>query len=191
MKTLALFFWSLLFSFALTAQHVILETTPKNKVYAFGGAIAEIAVDPHAGIAVGGLGGVAVGDFMFGGFGMTAYYNRVNLEKFSYDKSISYGGLFTAYTLFAEEEAHLFANIRLGQGKVHLKSQENTGLDISDNIYVLNPEVGMEVNVSSWAKFIISASFRWVNGVDQGLGMTNADFENYAVGMTFRFGKFK
>ena len=94
------------------------------------------------------------------------------------------------YSFPAREEAHLYTNLRLGRGTAQLTGRSDAAGIISEDIYVINPEIGMEINISPWSRFIISGSARWVSGIDSDTGLTNTDFENYAVGMTFRFGNF-
>lgn len=174
----------------LMAQDWNNQPVKNNNVYGFAGLITEIALDPHAGVAGGVLGGVAINDFFVGGFSMAGYYNQVQLQKFSFEKSIVFGGVFTGYSLFSKEEAHLYTNLRIGKGLAMLSNAGDGVRGINEKVYVLNPEIGLEINVSSWSRFIISASYRWVSKFEQSNGLTNVDFENYAVGMTFRVGSF-
>ncbi|MCB9277928.1 MAG: hypothetical protein H6562_03395 [Lewinellaceae bacterium] len=54
----------------------------------------------------------------------------------------------------------------------------------------MTPELGVDINVTSFLKISLTGGYRWVNGVTQLPGLDNADFSSPIGGITFRIGGF-
>jgi hypothetical protein len=67
------------------------------------------------------------------------------------------------------------------------RSNEQAGE--TDFLFVLEPAVNAELNVTSWFHLNAGASYRLVSGVSQEK-LENSDFSGMTATLTFKFGKF-
>jgi hypothetical protein len=77
----------------------------------------------------------------------------------------------------------------LGWGGIDIEIDDE-GFTRNDNIFVVTPEVGVEVNVFRWFKIAGTVGYRAVTGVNSISGQSNEDFSGMAGTLTFRFGGF-
>lgn len=63
--------------------------------------------------------------------------------------------------------------------------------ELSDAVFALIPEVGLELNMLKWFRLVGHVGYRWVNGVDRlGDKVRARDFDSVVWGVTLRFGSF-
>ncbi len=190
MKTYSISLLCLLFSIHLFAQQTFLSPPSDTKFGVFGGPIFEIGLDPNDGVSAGGMGGISFGHYFIGGFGQGSYYGQTRFKTTSFHRSLGIGGVMAGFVYPLDPQVHFYSNFKVGWGAATLSDDLNRELDIEDNIFALNPEIGLELSVTSWARFAITGSYRWVSGVDNLEGFDDGDFENYSVGLVLRFGYF-
>lgn len=180
------------FSLVLNAQHETLFGNARV-VGGFGGPIIEWGLGNDLNTSVGGGGALVIDNFFIGGYGM----GSIDFESLIDDEDIEeielgHGGFWLGYTLAPHRLIHLYASGRIGWGGV--------GIDVSpgssfprdvDNIFVLTPELGLELNIAKWFRVAGTVGYRYVDGVNENLGFYKEDtFNGYLANLTFRFGWF-
>lgn len=155
----------------------------------FGGPILEIGLADNISTAVGGGGGVLVGDFFFGGYGM----GNTQDNEFSHDGNIErldlgHGGLWLGVYAPSDKVIHFYGSTRLGFGEIDNAEDEGIFTDIEDNVFVLTPEAGLEVNIAPWFRLVGTVGYRWVTGAEDNRFYSGEDFSGAFAGLTFRFG---
>ena len=163
-----------------------------EEVVGFGGPIVEFSGFKGEVIpAVGGGGGVFLDDFFVGGYGIGGLDFRdptVDLEN--YRMKLSHGGFWLGYNHNRHKLLHVYGSAKLGWGDIDVKYIGN-GARPSDNIFVVQPEAGIEVNLFRWFKLAGTVGYRAVTGVNEIETHSNSDFSGVTGALTFRFGWFE
>ncbi len=192
----------LLLSAAIYAQDVPEDNTlfnDVNRIGAFGAPIFEYSdLDGDIQTTSGGGGAMVLNDFFFGGYGMSKTDFSMNslLDTINLKESLNFkhGGFWFGYTPLQQKVIHPYGSLRMGWGKARYKStdlsQNETLREIKDNVFVMTPEVGFEVNVFSFMRVVVTGSYRWVNGIDEIPSYDESDLSSFAANLTLRFGGF-
>ena len=188
-KNLMLILMSL-FAFQAMAQVETLFNRARI-IGAFGGPIVEYSQFKGDYITSSGGGGALIVDnFFIGGYGMgTVDVQRIIDDGDELELELGHGGFWLGYTYNSHKLVHAFASTKIGWGGIDLEIDDE-GYRSSDAIFVVTPEVGLEVNVFRWAKIAATAGYRFVDGVDNLSGFDNSDYSGFAGTLTFRFGGF-
>ena len=151
------------------AQHQTLFNEV-HSISGFGGVITTFpSVNGSMMPMTGGGGGVIVNQrFYIGGYGMgssTDFSEVTNGE--SYEVDFGHGGFMTGFILWPDRLVHLTLSSRLGWGSIEIANESQNGLSLSDDaVFLINPEIGMEVNVTSWFKINAALGYQLTTGVD-------------------------
>ena len=138
----------------------------------------------------GGGGGLIIDDFFIGGYGIgSVSINDIVTADDQIKMEIGHGGFWLGYTYKSHKLVHLYASTKLGWGGIDLRIDDE-GYRAKDNIFVVSPELGIELNIFRWFKLGGTVGYRAVTGIDNITGQTNADFSGMTGGLTFRFGGF-
>jgi hypothetical protein len=104
-----------------------------------------------------------------------------------------YGGLYLGYHLLPERLLHPVFSMTVGAGGLALSDRSSDANDVargrSNAVFVLEPEMGLEVNVVSFMRAQVTLSYRRVWGVDMP-GLDNRDISGFAAGVALLFGQF-
>jgi hypothetical protein len=111
------------------------------------------------------------------------------------DIKFGYGGFEAEYVFQPNALVHLDVYTLFGAGSVNFardigplsESTQTTGE--SDFVYVLEPAIHGELNVTTWFRFNLGVSYRLVFDVDQP-GLKNGDFRGATGVLTLKFGEF-
>lgn len=145
---------------------------------------------------MGGGGGVLVSKRMFlGGFGMgnttqhTFDYTNPNtsVQTLEMGLEFDYGGLYFGYIFAPNKPIHPAIFLQSGWGNVSLN--DNNIQIISDNVFVLNPTIQLEINMTRFFRMGIGVNYQYVNGVNLN-GLSNEDFSYPGAFLSFKFGWF-
>lgn len=194
MKYLLLCF-SLLFATTLFAQHgTLLGRSPLNG--AFGAPIYEFGFngnDDQVG-GIGGGGGLVFRNFFIGAYGVGSNdaFTQLLEEGEISSMELSHGGLWIGATPFTYSVIHPYLSTRAGWGVVDVEfSDPNLVFADLDQVFVITPEAGVELNVTRWFRVAATASYRIVRGVnDETPSSVTSSLEGFQGGITLRFGWF-
>lgn len=177
----------------LFSQH---ETLFKDMtvVGAFGGPLIEIgSINGEVGADIGGGGAVLFKNIFLGGYGLGTDYPQASVmdggETTTYDIKFSHGGLWLGYIQAPEKLVHFTSSVKIGWGKSRLR--DDGDFRYKDQIFVMIPEIGMEVNLTHFFRLSLTGGYRWVNGINSLPGLDNGDFSSPVGMLTFRFGDFE
>lgn len=174
------------------------------------------SVDGNFAVYTGGGGAVLFNQtFYAGGYGMGLSTQHTRDELFlmnSSDEPVEYydlythfghGGFWLGYIHESYKAVHFGVSTKLGWGSVSLTEQDYT-IDkwdnvVNDNVFVLNPQVEVELNLFKWFKFNGGIGYQFVAGLDKTYRDVNgkrleffdeADFSQPMVNISFLFGGF-
>ncbi len=166
----------------------------------FGGPIIKFGnVAGSSAVWVGGRGGwiinlneqhaISLGG---GGYGL-ATNHRVPVPVDGNDELYAlngYGGFIFEYTNQSYRLLHFTASTLIGGGGLMLR--ERNYEDVSDDVnpyFVLEPAVNAELNVTSFFRIAVGASYRMTSGISD-FGYRDKDFSGLHGNITFKFGGF-
>ncbi len=111
------------------------------------------------------------------------------------DIKFEYGGFELEYLFEPNSLGHLGMYILIGGGTIKYDKDRggdgdsNEQAGENDYVFVVEPAVTAELNVTSWFRLNGALSYRHVNGVTQ-VGLKNGDFRGLTATLTFKFGEF-
>ncbi len=160
---------------------------------AFGGPLIDIGkINGEVGASVGGGGALVLNNIFIGGYGVGTDFPEYEItageDKGFYNIRFRHGGLWLGYVPMQHKVVHFYGSAKIGWGKGRLRTDNDTRF--SDRVFVMTPELGVDINVTSFLKISLTGGYRWVNGVTQLPGLDNADFSSPIGGITFRIGGF-
>jgi hypothetical protein len=208
--------------FMLSAQnekptHYIFGNNGKISVNGFGAPIVEFSSKGESfSVSSGGGGAVLFNQtFYIGAYGMglaTEHDVEGLIVKQSNGEIIKYptmrtvfghGGFWLGYIHNRKDAIHWGASAKIGWGTIGLvdadfenDSHTKVGLD---QVFVLTPQIEMEMNLTRWFKINIGAGYRYVSGVDKAYTNDNgevlsfyksSDFNSPQASISFLFGGF-
>lgn len=159
----------------------------------FGGPIIEMtSIDDQAGVLFGGGGGVILNNFFIGGFGQGSGFAEHPIDDRIYSIQLAYGGLWMGYGTPNNKAIHFFSSLKLGGGSVNIPGDDNGDPLFEENIFVVQPEIGVEINLLKWCRLALTADYRVVGGIQSSrlAGLSNSDFDSPGGTLTLRFGTF-
>lgn len=180
----------------LQAQHEALFDD-LSSFGAFGGPILEFSsVNGQLTADVGGGGALILDEFFIGGYGMSTDYPEARFDKtidgeltsIDADIDFSHGGLWFGYVKDIEQKMHLYSSLKVGWGRANL---EHDAVELpSDRLFVLTPEIGIELNMTNFFRIALTGGYRAVSGISRLPELDNKDFSSPTMAVTFRFGGF-
>lgn len=163
------------------------------KIGAFGGPMMTFTViDGQFSHMMGGGGGIMIGGFYFGGFGMGLTNSITAVDQGNEDLTLEfgYGGLMTGFTLMGKKAVHPTFNANIGWGNVSkepefgIPQQQN-----EDGVFVFEPSVQVEMNFTKFFRVSLGAGYRLVSSCDLP-DYGNSDLSGASACLTFKFGWF-
>ncbi len=198
MKKLVIVFVLIFCSFNYAQEETLLGTGEIDHG-GFGGPVVKFtSINDQFGVLVGGRGGWIINhSFVIGGGG----YGLVNevegtqlLNERKMFLNFGYGGFEMEYIMNWEKIAHSSVYLLIGGGGVNHRDRTremdwNWDNDETDVFFVIEPAVNFELNIVSFFRLGIGASYRFISGVDDS-GLTDKDLSGPSAMLTFKFGKF-
>ena len=189
MKRNIVFLLALLMGCSLAAQEQETLIKDLRSVGIFGGPMLEIGqINGEWGADIGGGGALMMNQFFFGGYGLGTDYPEVSIDDELYNLRLRHGGFWLGYTSDPARLVHFYGSARLGRGKAQIRGEGPAVA--SDRIYVVTPEVGIEVNLTRFMRLVLTGGYRVTTGVDKLPGFDNATFSSPLGALTLRFGGF-
>jgi hypothetical protein len=191
MKNRILIFALCLSSFSLFAQQQETLFGKSRVVGGFGGPIVEYNFgNDDVEVSVGGGGAIIIGDFFLGGYGMGTTNNSWINDTEPFQIDLGHGGFWIGGTYPSHKLIHFFSSVKIGWGAVNIRFI-NDDIYIGDNVFVLEPEAGFEVNIFRWFRIAATGHYRWVDGIDPAISRVSSNYYNgFGANLTFRFGGF-
>ena len=157
----------------------------------FGGPLVEIGVNNNLNTSVGGGGGLVINSFFIGGYGMGSFdfSDLVDENEEIEGLELGHGGLWLGFSVPSRKLIHFYASGRVGWGALDIRFEDGNFDDL-DNVFVLTPEAGIELNLTRWFRLAGTFGYRYVDGASEDRGYSNDDFSGTFAGITLRFGGF-
>jgi len=176
----------------LKAQDSEIQTlfSGSSRISGFGGPLMSFTtVNGQFAHMMGGGGGVLLGDFFFGGYGEGL---TTSIPLGIYRLDFGHGGFWTGYSFMAKKAFHPAISSQIGWGGVS-EREYNYPSPTSDNVFVFNPAVELEMNFAKFFRLGVGVHYRLVTGVNSELhssSLTNSDLSGPGALLTFKFGWF-
>jgi len=128
----------------------------------------------------GGFGGLEFNKTMFIGWGGLDTRERVTIDgRDEFD--LDFNGIILGATPQAFKSLHPKIMLMTGGGDLNVIGEGD------DNIWVIQPSAGVEINVFRWFRFGAEAGYRFVTDTDVP-GISDGDVSAFFGQLTFRFG---
>ncbi len=156
-------------------------------------------------VMVGGYGGWLINhSFMIGGggFGLVTSH-EVDPASWSFYGipeagriEFGYGGGMLEFIFSPMAVIHSTVSLLIGGGSVSMRNSYVGLFDtmdgnegVRDGVFVLEPSVNVELNVTSFFRVNAGASYRFVSGTSM-FGLKNSDLSGGSINLALKFGKF-
>lgn len=174
-----------------------------TKVRGFGGPfMAFTGIGGDFAHLMGGGGGLILNDqLIFGGFGLglsngiDAYYKDpttgLNLHE-GLQLDYGFGGLWFGYIVNGSMPIHPVIHTQVGWGSVGLREDFDYNPVVKDAIFVLNPIIEIDMNITRFFRLAVGANYRVNFGLSSNKikGYSDADFSGPGGFLSFKFGWF-
>ncbi|MCB2220420.1 MAG: hypothetical protein KQI35_08505 [Bacteroidetes bacterium] len=177
-------------------------------------------VDGNLAVYNGGGGAVLLNQTVYFGLygtGLSTRHYRKNLtmmdpvnNEISYTDLVTnfgHGGLWIGYIHESHKPVHFGASTKIGWGGINLTNDYyDNNYDTydyysvaSDNVFVLTPQIEVEMNLLRWFKINAAAGYQIVTGINSTYVDSNGEYQNYfessdfnqpVFNLTFVFGGF-
>lgn len=209
MKFNLLLWGFLMASFQVAAQPQTTEPAPTNskteqtlfsrsKLTGGWGAVefSGSKVGGYTGYGAGGSLGMVFNNLSLGFYGTGDVYDGFKRESKNYAFTLGHGGLFLGYAYPTKRALHLMGSVKVGAGAVGLARRykdwelEFDEDDFKDAVFVVVPEVGLELNLTHWMRMTATAGYRFVDGFEGITELNKTDLNAPVFGLNFKFGWF-
>lgn len=139
--------------------------------------------------SLGGGGGFVLGNGFIGAYGLASLnfedvFDLNDVEEIG----MAHGGLWLGYVPGQQHALHFYSSLKLGLGAIEIDT-DNFDPDIADNILVVAPEAGLELNITKFLRLAGTIGYRWVDGVELA-DYNNKDFTGWTSNLALRIGYF-
>ena len=165
----------------------------------YGGPLAEVLnINNDWGVVMGGKGGVVINrKFAVGGIGKVLVSSidfigddLIDNENSALTLSYAVGGIFAEYLIDLESPVHFSIPVNFMGGGVTVKDGNSEDIEIeSSGIFVIEPGISLEFNVSKTFIPAVNLSYRQVLGSSL-VNMNEQDLSGLSFGLTLKFGSF-
>ncbi len=163
----------------------------------FGGPVLKIGpMKGTTGVLVGGRGGWIINHtFILGGGGYGLANNIRMTDPDGLNRTMylefGYGGVELDYIGNSSDVIHYTVGALIGGGSLGYRNAQGGMWDSNkqDAVFVLEPNVNLELNVTKFFRINAGVNYRWVNDV-QFVGLSDKDLSGVAGSITLKFGAF-
>lgn len=199
MKTLSkLSIITLLLSIQIFAQEQTLVGNGEITNGGFGGPVIKYTqIKNEPAVLIGGRGGWIINHTFViggGGYGLANQIEGDNFIDFSKPYiNFGYGGLELEYIIQSDQIVHFSVYTLIGAGGVNYRDNMHSSWDNwdynSDEFFVLEPALNVEVNITSFFRINAGANYRYISGVNYD-NLKNEDLAGFSGVLTLKFGNF-
>jgi hypothetical protein len=197
MKFLIALSLSIVFTLQVMAQEKTLLGDGEITHGFYGGPVIKFSqVNDNFAVFVGGRGGWIINHtFVIGaaGYGLA---NSIKGNEIIFGEKrrmhFGYGGVELGYINNSDELVHFSVYTLIGAGSVMSQIDDDFFPDYNDEsnaFFVLEPSANVVLNLTSFMRASVGASYRYVN-TNEVDGLTASDLSGPSVGLTLKFGKF-
>ncbi len=178
MKHLYILIFATIFGTQIHAQEETIFNSGIRLTGVFGGSFNSIAdFQDDFNISSGGFFTFEINnDFLIGWQGY-----RTGIDENGRDVDINGNDLLLGYTINSDRVIHPIVYVQFGSSDLEV---EGVG---SDNVFVVQPSIGAELNVTRWFRIGIDGGYRFFNNSDIS-GFTDQDFSSPVLGLRLKFG---
>ncbi|MDX9758239.1 MAG: hypothetical protein RBU27_03680 [Bacteroidota bacterium] len=191
-------------------QHETLFSSPVEHG-GFGGVVTKMtSIRGEMGLMVGGYGGWLIDHRLMlgmGGYGLASSIRARSEAEQTYAPNgerlyveFGYGGLMLEYILAPHRLVHVNVQALVGAGGVNYREDWYDDF-LDDNpdhrhhgrveaLFVVEPAVNVELNITDWMRLSAGASYRFVNGIDELRGIEDTDLSGASGQLALKFGAF-
>ncbi len=129
---------------------------------AWGGSVTNLTFfEDDFAITTGGYGGLEFGKTIFVGWGGFSTTSNFRLPDLTTDRiNMSYNGLMLGYAPKAYKALHPQFMLMTGGGRMSIAGEG------SDDVFVVQPSIGAELNIFRWFRIGLDAGYRFVGDTD-------------------------
>ncbi|HIC16722.1 TPA: hypothetical protein EYO77_01270 [Candidatus Poribacteria bacterium] len=208
MKRLALYCIIYFITFSSVAEETETFLQEKLRVKGFGSPIVKMTqVHGEFDLIIGARGAVLLNRAFAIGIGAYSLASSIHVAETKSNFEMEYAGLVLEFVFPPDKRVHLSANTLIGWGGLNNAADRNWmyyndydayyGDDryyanhnpVDDSFMVIEPELDLELNMTTFFRLSLGVSYRYVSGVGL-MPLTNADLKGLAAVFTFKVGKF-
>ncbi len=164
----------------------------RSKVFGiWGSPLMEFNFNDGINNSYGGGGGFIVDQFFLGAYGLGSSNIENLIENEDYRLDLAHGGLWLGYTHRPYKLLHPYASVRIGWGGVDIDLDDyDFEINDFDQVMVVTPEIGVELNVTRFFHIAATGGYRWVDGINNASNIGANDLNGFNLGLSFRLGWF-
>jgi hypothetical protein len=146
-------------------------------------------------VLVGGRGGWILNHQLViggGGFGLATPARQQAVDQADYQHTFGYGGLWLEYLIAPMNVVHGSVGTLVGAGGITYQRFRPASLakdQESSSVFVLDPIVAVEVNVTTFLRVALQGGYRVVRGVDM-TSLSNSGASGLTIGGALKMGGF-
>ena len=156
-------------------------------------------INNQFGLFVGGRGGWIINHSIALGIGGYGLVNNVNQDDTILDYvprlMMGYGGFEFEFIINSDELIHFTFHALIGSGAINYWDEDYFSKvhwdrwETADVFFVAEPAFNVDMNITSFFRVGIGASYRYISGVEI-VGLTNEDVDGFTGNLIFKFGSF-
>ncbi|UCB52820.1 MAG: hypothetical protein JSV10_01645 [Candidatus Zixiibacteriota bacterium] len=163
----------------------------------FGAAVLKVCeIQGETGLFFGGRGGWVLNHTVVVGAGIYGLINRIKAKGIGpagrHELSVTLTCLEFEYVVNSPKLIHYSFYAGIGGGNVEyidVQRHFDYDYDATDAFFVAEPGANVILNVTTFFRLAVGASYRFVSGVEKE-GLRNSDFDGPSANLTLKFGKF-
>lgn len=177
----------------------------------FGGVVTKMTpIRGEMGIMVGAYGGWLINHQLMiggGGYGLATNIRASADAELAYAPNgeqlyveFGYGGLMLEYIIAPHRLVHVNVQALIGGGGVNYREDwrndffddegDHRHYGRAEALFVAEPSVNVELNITEWMRLSAGAGYRFVTGVDGLRGLENKDLSGASGQLALKFGSF-
>ena len=199
MKKLVYLLFIFMIATAIIAQENTLLGDGEIEHGGFGAPVVKFtSINNEFALLVGGRGGWIINHTFTLGGGGYGLVNEIdmgtNSDGIGTRLMMGYGGFEMGMILSSNQILHMRMNLLIGAGAVNVAEKNaddwfDNDNNNNDSFFILEPSFGMELNVTTFFRFDVGVSYRFVSGVNY-FGLENEDLAGPSADITLKFGEF-
>jgi hypothetical protein len=174
------------------------EQTPRSDNIpcgGYGGPVFKVGTfNGKTGLLSGGRGAWIINHQVAIGGGSYSFISDIRSDKLSSNENplymdLSYGGFEIEYIHKSEKMVNWTVHTLIGGGTVELLEHNPTATIATDKIFIVEPSLNININISNWFRIGLGISYRLSMGLDL-VEISHSDINGFSSQIIFKFGRF-